>query len=208
MYLGLGEGVNLTRVLLLMGLMCGRKIHYVKHKKTERMKQIAMALMQHRYICESCTLSVKPTLIITVTTFITSPHQECALKFMRKEASVYGNGHGAAHHPTRAFHMLRGEALAWLYAMALLDSVYMLQEDLKTKSKSVLSEEYSKQLTLLQPDIPLQPKKCDKLHCKSQMTCYTDFEPHYSRDMLISDLIVNKSNWKQVGRAFGPRKDG
>jgi len=59
---------------------------------------------------------------------------------MTKEASVYGLGHGAAHHPTKAFHMLRGEAIVWLYTMALLDAIYMLEEDLKTIPASTLIE--------------------------------------------------------------------
>ena len=59
---------------------------------------------------------------------------------MTREAAEYGMGGGKAHHPTRAFHMLRGEAIAWLYAMAALDAIYMLEEDLLKSSVHVLSE--------------------------------------------------------------------
>lgn len=38
-------------------------------------------------------------------------------------------GHGADWHPSRAFHMLRGEAAAWLYLLALLDAVFMIEQD-------------------------------------------------------------------------------
>ena len=43
--------------------------------------------------------------------------QQCKMKFMSVEASVYGkeDGHGANWHPPRAFHMLRGEFIAYLY---------------------------------------------------------------------------------------------
>ncbi len=47
-------------------------------------------------------------------------------------------GGGARWHPSRAFHMLRGEALAWLYTLPLLDSIYMLETDLSTNSKESL----------------------------------------------------------------------
>lgn len=73
------------------------------------------------------------------------------MKFMTKEAASYGlNGHGAAHHPTRAFHMLRGEAISWLYTLAALDAIYMLENDLKTSSPSVLSARYQAKLAQLQ----------------------------------------------------------
>ena len=34
--------------------------------------------------------------------------------------------------------MLRGEAITWLYTMAILDSIYMLEIDLKQKTKAEL----------------------------------------------------------------------
>jgi hypothetical protein len=64
----------------------------------------------------------------------------CKLKFMTKEASWYGMGGGKAHHPTRAFHMLRGEAIAWLYAMIALDAAYMLEVDMLKSSKDALKD--------------------------------------------------------------------
>jgi hypothetical protein len=56
------------------------------------------------------------------------------------------NGRGAAWHPPRAFHLLRGEAIAWIYALALMDAVYMLEEDLKTSSVQDLSKSKTKEL--------------------------------------------------------------
>jgi hypothetical protein len=64
--------------------------------------------------------------------------------------STVGLGSGAAHHPTRAFHMLRGEAIAWLYTLAALDAVYMLETDLKTATPIELSSRYLKKLDVLQ----------------------------------------------------------
>ena len=40
------------------------------------------------------------------------------------------SGRGANWHPTRGFHLLRGEAIAWLYTMPLLDAMYMIEADL------------------------------------------------------------------------------
>lgn len=51
---------------------------------------------------------------------------------MSLEASYYGsdNHKGANWHPTRAFHMLRGEALAWIYALIMLEAVQGVHEAL------------------------------------------------------------------------------
>jgi hypothetical protein len=133
--------------------------------------------------------------------------QDCALKFMTKEAAVYGTGRGAAHHPTRAFHMLRGEAIAWLYAMALLDAIFMLEKDLKTTKPGALSEVYKEKLEALQPPMPA-PKHCKGYHCEQKMTCYTDYQPHYSPDMKLDDLIVGETKWQYTGKGDEPRKEG
>ena len=59
---------------------------------------------------------------------------ECGLmKFMTKEAAVYSRGKGASWHPTRAFHLLRGEAIVWIHSLALLDAIYHLQKEIKTQ---------------------------------------------------------------------------
>jgi len=45
----------------------------------------------------------------------------------------YGAGKGANWHPSRAFHMLRGEAIAWIYSLILLETIEMVALDLQTK---------------------------------------------------------------------------
>jgi hypothetical protein len=129
--------------------------------------------------------------------------QHCLLRFMTKDATEYGSGKpGAKWHPTRAFHMLRGEALAWLYALAMLDSVYMIVEDLKKRpegstadSLKQLSIDYAKKLEELQPPLP-HPKKCGELYkCAKKPLCYTDFRPHFSSNMTLSELVVGETAW-------------
>ena len=46
----------------------------------------------------------------------------------------YGAGAGAKWHPSRAFHMLRGEAITWLYTMMLLDAMLMVESDMKNNT--------------------------------------------------------------------------
>ena len=41
------------------------------------------------------------------------------------------NGKGAAHHPTRAGHLFRGEVFAWQYGMVLLDALLTIKKDLE-----------------------------------------------------------------------------
>ena len=47
------------------------------------------------------------------------------------------NGGGARWHPSRAFHMLRGEAIVWLYTMPLLDAIYMIEAELTSSQISI-----------------------------------------------------------------------
>mmetsp|Transcript_1648 Transcript_1648/g.2635 ORF Transcript_1648/g.2635 Transcript_1648/m.2635 type:complete len:589 (+) Transcript_1648:1216-2982(+) len=126
--------------------------------------------------------------------------QKCALRFMTKEAAEYGSGkNGAKWHPSRAFHLLRGEAIAWLYTMILLDSVYMLETALKDSHNTLekLTIEYEKKLSELQPVNYPPPKKCGPLyHCEQRPICHTDFKPHYGPDhMLLSSIVVGSTNW-------------
>lgn len=122
----------------------------------------------------------------------------CTMKFMTKEASVYGIGWGKAHHPTVAFHMLRGEAMVWLYAMAALDAIYMMEEDMKSTKASALAEVYSAKLDLLQPPMP-PPKKCQAYHCDAKPICYTNYRPHYPSTMRLNDIMVGATNWTGNG---------
>lgn len=56
--------------------------------------------------------------------------QGCKMRFMTKEAAAYGSdtGKGANWHPTRAFHLLRGEAISWLYGLAILEALLTVQQ--------------------------------------------------------------------------------
>eukprot|EP01033_Poteriospumella_lacustris_P007520 gene7520-5406_t len=67
----------------------------------------------------------------------------CKLHFMTKEASIFGqeSGRGANWHPPRAMHMLRGEIIAWQYALVLHETINMVIQDLLAKEISVLATE-------------------------------------------------------------------
>lgn len=47
------------------------------------------------------------------------------------EASRYGNGRGAAHHPTTAGHLYRGENIAYVVLLPFMDALYEVQKDLE-----------------------------------------------------------------------------
>ena len=140
--------------------------------------------------------------------------QQCKLKFMTKEASVYGQegGHGANWHPTRAFHMLRGEAISWLYTLALLEGVLELEARIEKLGKDVQMlddttrqlwwTEYATALDKLQPPLPA-PKRCQLYHCEARPICYTDYLPHFASDLALKDVIVGKTNWKYEPEIYG-----
>jgi hypothetical protein len=60
---------------------------------------------------------------------------------MSHEAALYGSGgNGANWHPSRAFHMLRGEMIVWLYSLIFYDMIDMVVEDLKSFTPEQLQE--------------------------------------------------------------------
>jgi hypothetical protein len=124
--------------------------------------------------------------------------QGCKLRFMTKEAALYGsdNGKGANWHPTRGFHMLRGEAVVWAYALTMLDAVYAVQAALGTKGASPegVRKDFQSKLDALQPPLPA-PKKCQALHCDFKPKCFTNFKPHYEPSLELKKIIVGKTNW-------------
>lgn len=54
----------------------------------------------------------------------------------------YGSdsGQGANWHPTRAFHMLRGEAIAWIMGLVLLETVREVEEQLSGRTPEALRQ--------------------------------------------------------------------
>lgn len=43
----------------------------------------------------------------------------------------YGTGHGANWHPTVGTHLYRGELIAWMLLLTILDSLYMIKDDIE-----------------------------------------------------------------------------
>lgn len=59
---------------------------------------------------------------------------------MVQETTIFGNTVDPRKwHPSIGFHLLRGEVLAYNYVMTILDSIYMLEADLKMKSPQELA---------------------------------------------------------------------
>jgi len=136
------------------------------------------------------------------------------LKFFSKEAAYYDNPNhgGAKHHPTKAFHMWRGESIAYLISMTMLDAIYMIENDMKSgKTTDQLLTDYTAELKKLQPPLP-PPNSCndggtanwkhDNLHCETMPSCYTDYAPHYNPKFTLKELIVGPSNWTEVGTEY------
>lgn len=50
----------------------------------------------------------------------------------------YGSldGRGANWHPTRAFHMLRGEAIVYIFSLIMYEVITMYRQDAATKTKT------------------------------------------------------------------------
>lgn len=57
----------------------------------------------------------------------------------------YGNGRGAAHHPTRAGHLHRGETVAYTILLPFLDALFEVAADLEsgTADKKMLLQSMS-----------------------------------------------------------------
>lgn len=121
------------------------------------------------------------------------------MKFMTKEAAVFGRGAGARWHPSRAFHLLRGEFIAWLFTLPLLDALYMIKEELSKGAKEeTLAASYKAKLDELMPPMGA-PTSCQRYHCEEKAKCFTDFYPHFPTDTTLSGRVVGKNNWLLVG---------
>ena len=108
----------------------------------------------------------------------------------------YGSldGRGANWHPTRAFHMLRGEAIVWIYSLILYEVVNMIEQDSSTKTKKEMLEDYETKLNAFKVPLP-PPRYCGNLHCDKKPVCFTDFRPHYSQNLTLSELVVSETKW-------------
>eukprot|EP00607_Mallomonas_marina_P003036 CAMPEP_0182435244 /NCGR_PEP_ID=MMETSP1167-20130531/74670_1 /TAXON_ID=2988 /ORGANISM="Mallomonas Sp, Strain CCMP3275" /LENGTH=455 /DNA_ID=CAMNT_0024626085 /DNA_START=277 /DNA_END=1641 /DNA_ORIENTATION=- len=125
------------------------------------------------------------------------------LKFESYEASLYGSGgNGAKWHPPRAWHLLRGEAIVWLYTLTLLDALLDIEVAQGIgKTRSEMSEEYAKKLSELQPDMP-HPKRCTEF-CYTKPVCYTNFMPHYNPVLTLDSQLVGTTNWTMDDKDYG-----
>lgn len=54
--------------------------------------------------------------------------------------------------------------------------------------------EYTGFLNELTPPLP-NPKRCSGYHCESKPLCFTDYRPHYSTNMSLSELVVGENKW-------------
>jgi hypothetical protein len=48
------------------------------------------------------------------------------------------DGGGASWHPPRGFHLLRGEAFTWIYGLAILDTIHMIEKEQQKDSREIL----------------------------------------------------------------------
>lgn len=53
---------------------------------------------------------------------------------------MFGMGGGASHHPPAGMHLIRGEFLAYNYLHIFLDTINMLEKDIKSSSNEALSK--------------------------------------------------------------------
>eukprot|EP01041_Mallomonas_annulata_P007212 gene7212-14708_t len=114
--------------------------------------------------------------------------------WVTSEASVYGKGRGASHHPPVGMHLLRGESLVWLYAHILLDAMVEVQRVLSEGGNETV---FQHRLDVLQPPLP-PPKTCSPW-CDRPPVCYTNFMPHYNENRTLENLLVNNdTKWKLI----------
>ena len=57
-----------------------------------------------------------------------------------------------------------------------------------------ITTEYTSFLTELTPPLP-NPKRCGGYHCETKPLCFTDYRPHYSTNMSLSELVVGENKW-------------
>ena len=97
---------------------------------------------------------------------------------------------------SRAMHMLRGEAISWLHALAFLDALYMIEIELKRdfSARKGLLKKYDDALNALMPPMP-HPTNCRDFHCDKVPVCYTNYLPHFSPNMSLDQIILFNTSW-------------
>ena len=121
-------------------------------------------------------------------------------RFFSKEGGRYDNpgGGGAKHHPSKSMHMWRGEAIAYIHLLPILDAIYMIQSDLSGgKTADALYTTYSTALDKLQGVLPAPINCAASLYCNHRPHAWTDFKPRYTTNKTLAELIVGKLTWKK-----------
>ena len=133
--------------------------------------------------------------------------------WMTKEAGTFGAGpkhSGAPHHPPWGMHVQRGEFIAYNMLHAVLDAIYMLENDIQqpaSNNQQTLLENlflrYDKKLKKLQ-DFPLpEPSKHCGFECATKPICYTDFIPHFNPNYTLDRIVVKGSGHTQLVSTSG-----
>lgn len=126
--------------------------------------------------------------------------EKIGLKFMTKEAGEYSAGHGANWHPTRGFHLLRGEFITFVHALALMGALHHVREELKNGAKAeVLADSFEAKLEEMHSPIQA-PRYCSAYKCKTKPTCYSSYYPHYQDRYTLQSAIVGKTGWSYTGQ--------
>jgi len=122
------------------------------------------------------------------------------LKFMTREAGEYSAGHGANWHPTRGFHLLRGEFITFVHALALMGALHHVREELKNGAKpEVLADSFEGKLEEMHSPIQA-PRFCSPYKCKNKPTCYISYYPHYQHEYSLQSAVVGKTGWSYTGQ--------
>ena len=141
-------------------------------------------------------------------------YSKCLLKMMRKEASKYGKGKGAPHHPSKGVHQVRGELIAYLYSLIYLDALYEVRDSISEAigggsdsihsiSRSLAKEQKEKfsneRGKLVKTTKLRKPVSCGSYYCHTKPYCHTDYRSHFSEDLFLSQQLVGNVTWKTKG---------
>jgi hypothetical protein len=62
--------------------------------------------------------------------------------------------------------------------------------------------DYADFLRDLTPALP-NPKKCAwPYHCEQRPLCFTDYQPHFSKNMTLTELVVGTTKWEYDAGEF------